>query len=228
MINEELTKQLVEKHKGLTNLIIKKCENIELPKDIPTLNRIALLQALAVKESTYGHNNNPRHEPAYYIGGKYFKVPHVRTLYEKFGKNASCSWGPFQIIFVTAYELGYRGTPKMLESPNLNIQWAIIYINKRIMKFHPTSVEQIFDAYNSGSFKDSFVPKEYINEAMEYYNYFVENPPVIAPPVVETPPVKEEIKIHVSETIIDDIVKEIQDVKKRLNNLEIKLLFLKG
>lgn len=134
----------------------------------------ALLQAIAQVESSYGVNNIPRFEPSYYIDGYYYKVStEVQNYVSKYGKHASCSYSSFQIMFPTACELGYTGTPQDLGKDEIAIQWVIKFINNRILRKKPQGLEDIFDAYNSGNFKDKYIPERYIKKATRWYDHYV-------------------------------------------------------
>src|SRR4051794_28343504 len=57
-----------------------------------------LLWAMSGRESTFGKNLKPRHEPAYDTGGKYA----VASQLAKFGSAYACSYGPLQIMACNA------------------------------------------------------------------------------------------------------------------------------
>ena len=130
------------------------------------------LAALACCESTFGRNNQPRIEKSYLPGGYYWsRALHVRRLYQRFGKAAAASWGPWQILFVTAWELGYRGNPQDLASPEVSLPWVIKYLNDRVLCWGGVTLEELADAYNSGSFMDSYEPKSYIHKFLQAYEH---------------------------------------------------------
>jgi hypothetical protein len=165
----------VNENSELSLIIFEEAHKITISEPFPTLCGISPLQALALKESNYGSNNIPRYETSYGPGGPYYNVTHVQQLYKKYGKDACCSYSSFQIMFITAWELGYQNSPDKLTQDEIAIEFVIKMINQRIMKYGPISLDQIFDAYNSGSFKDKYIPKEYISEAKHYYKYFEGN-----------------------------------------------------
>ena len=129
-----------------------------------------LLAALAAVESSFGLNAVPNHEPAYDEGGGYYRAAHhVRALHKTWGAWAACSYGPWQILFVTAWEMGFRGTPSELWSPSGCIEWVVRAMNARIFDKGATSVEQTADAWNSGSFQDKIWPGGYVKQVMDAY-----------------------------------------------------------
>ena len=60
----------------------------------------------------------------------------------------SDSLGLMQIKYSTARELGFRGTPKQLISPNYNLKYGIKYLAKAQEKFN--NVSHVIQAYNGG------------------------------------------------------------------------------
>ena len=158
--------------KSLTELIEEYANELE---DVSfELDKVALLKTLALIESSYGKNNKPKFESAYYIGGKLYKnSPTLRKQIAVYGRDAACSWSSFQIMYINAYDTGYRGLPKNLRSDEIAIPYIIKFINVRIIRLKPRKIEDIFDAYNSGSFKDSYVPVTYIRKAMSAYKYYL-------------------------------------------------------
>lgn len=130
-----------------------------------------LLMAIASVESSSGTYNIPRYEPAYgYKGYYYRRAQHVRDLWWKYGDHAACSYSSWQIMFPTAYELGFPGKPYELISDAVAVPWIVKFINKRIFDKGATSLREIGDAYNSGSFADQHVPEDYIRKLQQAYS----------------------------------------------------------
>jgi hypothetical protein len=112
------------------------------------LDPARVLAAIAHNESRYGANNVPRHEPAFDAGGRYAD----RAALEKYGREAACSWGPWQVMYVTAKELGYKGAPKELADPEVSLPFAIKLVNERLIERQGAkSLAEIAVGYNSGS-----------------------------------------------------------------------------
>lgn len=167
----------------MKQIIAEQVDHLQLP---PEVNRPRLLAALAMVESNGGRNLQPNFEPSFYKGGYYWN-PHLNYLRAKWGARSdprmrqwskqamACSWGPWQILYVTAEELGYKGPPWALTDPSTCLGWAIKLINKRLASklAGPLTemgvVERIADGYNSGSFRDKFVPHSYIKKILGYY-----------------------------------------------------------
>jgi Transglycosylase SLT domain len=122
----------------------------------------ALLRAIADVESTYGLNSNPRHEPAYCRGGKYFDG----LVTKMYGCAAHCSYGPWQIMFQTALELGFVGAPEELANPETNAVYCVRYLKSRARE--ATSIEQIARCYNGGNITAE-IPQAYIDKLTAAY-----------------------------------------------------------
>lgn len=130
-----------------------------------------LLAALAGVESNFGRNSVPRFEASYYTGGRtYSRSAVIRKLVARYGKGAASSWGPFQIMFPVAWDLGYRGTPEGLGDPTVNIDLAVKYLNKYCLCWVGANLEDVADAYNSGNPWDSVIPQAYIDKFIRYFH----------------------------------------------------------
>lgn len=136
-----------------------------LDKYAPWMDGQVCLQALATIESAYGVYNVPKHEKAYDQGGIYFN----RGLWAKYGSHAACSYSSWQLMYPVAVELGFLGSPAELMIDEKAIYWVIEYIKKRILDKGCLKLQDLADAYNSGSFRDKIVPQEYIGKFMDNY-----------------------------------------------------------
>lgn len=164
-------------------VINRHADDLELPSNV---DNVKLLTAMAMVESDGGRNLQPNFERAFYKGGHYWNT-HLTELRAKWksradpkmrtwsGRAMACSWGPWQILYVTAEELGYWGPPWALTDADVCLTWAIRLINKRLAPKLPARLEElqivskIADGYNSGSFRDRYVPHDYIDKVLKYY-----------------------------------------------------------
>ena len=130
-----------------------------------------LLGAIAHCESSYGiHKFAGRYEPAFGPGGMYFKFnEELKRLYSIYGHFVSMSFGAWQILYVSAQELGFADHPCLLMFDEVCIEWAVKYINIRAIKRGAVTPEQVFDAYNSGNHRDRNIPHAYIAKASKFY-----------------------------------------------------------
>lgn len=146
----------------------------------PALNPGAALKALTWCETTYGQRwAASKHENAYCYGGPYYVGDGpgggvgddtLRELSSVWGCSAHESWGPWQLLFITAYEQGYRDDPVRLRVPEVSVEWVVKILNKRLLdKVTDATPEDVADAWNSGRARDKIVPQAYITEFMEHY-----------------------------------------------------------
>lgn len=144
------------------------------------LDARAVLAAITYPETNWGRRYKAAlFEQAYYRGGKFYK-DHVKTLVQEYESLAACSWGPWQILFVAARETGYQGDPWGLVDPATSCAAVVTLLNKRCFNTwaaapDPALVEpaatiaQVGDMWNSGSWRDRFVPGEYVATITEGY-----------------------------------------------------------
>jgi len=150
-----------------------------------TINKPALLCAIADNESSFGDDCNPRLEASYirgsvrkYLGidptgrhGKWYEA----EPWEAWGILSAMSHGPTQIMGTVLWGLGYKDNPAYLGEDvgvQVAVQYTVAYINARANGAQ--TVEQVADAYNSGSYKDRFVPQAYVNAFKQNYDRWLE------------------------------------------------------
>lgn len=137
------------------------------------VNGAALLMAITGLESSFGQRRLfVKMEPGYAPGGHYYKKSQeVRGLWYTYGCLAASSYGSFQIMFVTARELGFTGHPIDLQKDENCAYWASVLIRRRIMGSQGAStLTQVLDAYNSGNSRDRIVPADYIAKGHRLYS----------------------------------------------------------
>jgi hypothetical protein len=140
------------------------------------VSRKAVLAAICGVETSWGHRMHAGlFEPAYYRGGRYFRAPHVMQAVAQFESLASCSFGPWQMLYIAAIEFGFTGTPCELIEPSTCAPLVVKYLNKRTS--HPTKPTDYADAWNSGTNRDDYIPHGYLDkftvcyqEAVAYYS----------------------------------------------------------
>jgi hypothetical protein len=132
----------------------------------------SILLTIAGLESNFGQQRlYARLEGLYAKGGAYYqKSPEVQRLWSVYGCMAACSYGTFQLMFVTARELGFTGHPVDLQSDPEAAFWAAQLITRRIIKGQGAStLAQVLDGYNSGNSKDANIPLDYVNKGVSLY-----------------------------------------------------------
>lgn len=139
------------------------------------LNPVALMRAICENETSGGARAFATlHEPAYCYGGRYFNSD-LAQLSVPWGCLAHSSFGPWQILFVTAHEHGYSGDPVGLRDPQTSAEYVVKILNRRLFdQVADATPEDAFDAWNSGRARDANVPAKYISEGMDHYVRFIE------------------------------------------------------
>lgn len=159
---------------NLHDFILLAAPMIRLPESI-TVNPPALLLALADVESSGGARSEAaRFEP--------HLVPAIRRAhpeaYARYGHRLAASYGPFQMLGVTALELGMEGPPERLAQPEVALVWALAFLHSRLQRpSHrfigglpsPAQPQAIADAWNSGSAADDSRPLDYIERLSAAY-----------------------------------------------------------
>ena len=142
-----------------------------------TMRHADLLTAIAHAESSFGiHGGRLRTEPAYLPASRlpgtkdgFLFRRHVRDLFGLYGDAACGSWSSWQIMYPTAWELGFRGAPWGLADDAEAIKWVVKFLNVRAFGRGAETVRQVADAYNSGDHRDRFQPTAYMDEVEHYY-----------------------------------------------------------
>lgn len=84
------------------------------------------------------------------------------------GAWSAASYGPWQILYHTAADLGYEGHPCDLLRVDVCQPWVERLLH-RIARRGACTIEQIADAWNSGTHRDAIVPEEYIRSVVAAY-----------------------------------------------------------
>jgi hypothetical protein len=131
-----------------------------------------LLLTLAGMESAFGvQREYVRPEPGYMPGGGYYKKsPELRQEYKRYGVLAGSSFGTWQIMYMTAKELGFNGHPILLQGDDACCDFASKLIANRLIGRHKAkTLRDILDGYNSGNHFDQIVPQSYIDKGFTFY-----------------------------------------------------------
>ncbi len=128
-----------------------------------------LMAAIAWCESSSGQNMTPRYEAAYDIGGAYSENSPQKELLALWGKQAAYTYGPWQMLPCNA-----RGfSPKELFEDNEKCALAFVgFFNRYVAGFRRAStLDQIFQTYNSGHFTDNPAPGvgRYVADGLHFY-----------------------------------------------------------
>jgi hypothetical protein len=131
------------------------------------INGFALLWAIGGVESSFGVRAVPKYEEAFDWGGRYAEP----ELLKEHGSLAACSLGPWQVMFSNVHSVT-KGEVKplhMYEPPTALIV-TCMFMQERVIDKGAKTVEEIADAWNSGTHKDGIVPYEYIRKVKAIYN----------------------------------------------------------
>jgi len=173
----------------IARLIEEHSKNIKAP---PGIDPKALLWAFYRCEKYDKHNHVPRFEKACAPGGYYYeRSPMLQEEYEKWGTWAACSYSNFQILYITARELGYDGPPLALDKDSVALPFVVKLINRIIVRGAATPAE-IADAYNTGIHKDSNIPVKYIKKFLRFYEEYKCTPETKEEPEPSTQPASTE------------------------------------
>lgn len=123
---------------------IQKTPRLQIPS-----GDIKLLWALNRQEASGKATIASRYEPGFYnryIKGRK-KYRHLETRFG--GRAVASSYGPWQIMYLTAYEMGYRGKPEDLSNAATSLPYVLKYVNflRKKLGNDPSAV---ISAYNAG------------------------------------------------------------------------------
>lgn len=131
-----------------------------------------LLHAIKQVESSGGIDKRDRYEARIerLIRNRWNKIsPYLRQAVQQYGfRRMSSSYGPYQIIASTAYEMGYRGIPEDLRNENVSKPYVIKYLNQIIKSNKTSDVEDVISAYNAGIGGVGINPG-YVRKVLKFY-----------------------------------------------------------
>lgn len=172
-----------------------------------------------ISTESSGESTAYRYEPAFYKRYIQDKTAWKDNPYYDDPKRISASYGLMQIMYPTAYTVGFRGEPEDLYDPQQNIEAGAAYIaSKAQVKQHGWDPPKIACAYNAGSVRPTmtnawgmFFHPGHLDRWIPSYNGAIqilgaqEAPDVITPPVTEIePPAPQPPKPSLPET--EDVV----------------------
>lgn len=70
-------------------------------------------------------------------------------LLKRYGYDIFSSRGDWQILFLTAYCIGFRGSPAELDHPETNCRWACVYLTMKIRRHK--YLKNVIASFNNGS-----------------------------------------------------------------------------
>ena len=132
-----------------------------------------LLYSIKQIESSGRVNKRSRYEAGVDrdLRKRFNKLGHnLQNALRKYGfQRVATSYGPYQILASTAYDLGYTGTPENLGNEDLSKQYVMDLVQKIINSSRTERVEDVISAYNAGLGRIGRNP-EYVKKVMNHYN----------------------------------------------------------
>ena len=114
------------------------------------IDPVQLMWAFANKESTHEKPGFfgciPRFEPAYFTGGRYAMNDQMRILLSVFGRDAACSYGPWQVMLVNAP----TWKPSDFDHIDICSEAFVNFLNQRSKKRAPQTLTEFGELYNGG------------------------------------------------------------------------------
>jgi len=147
-----------------------------------------VLKAIAQVESSGGGNNYPRFERSFAPAGLVVIVQ-GRTIqctghnfsqvakdrYTRWGMASACSFGPWQMLYHTAADHGFKGAPWEMWGTQV-VEPLVRAELLRRFKQGADTITKIADAWNSGSFTDVNIPGDYIQKVTAAFKAFGGDP----------------------------------------------------
>jgi hypothetical protein len=138
------------------------------------------LCALMQVESSFGTNNVPRFEHGYSRMGLAFRRSTLlREGYAKWGDLCAMSFGPTQILWIVAHELGFQGHPCELWDAHISLHYTCLLLRKNKAAGADT-LRKLAATYNAGlgaiKGKDHW-PSQYVSKFEAAYDLMVRRYP---------------------------------------------------
>ena len=148
---------------------------------VPGVSCDALLVAIEKVETSGGANNWPRLEPSWIPLGLTFTVQGhyvkgtgasvndiVRGRWAKWGLASAASWGPWQILYHTAADMGFDGAPWELFDPSVSETWVVDRLTN-IAHAGARTVEEFAAGWNTGSYTRAEIVPVYVAAVLAAY-----------------------------------------------------------
>lgn len=136
------------------------------------INVEKLMNAIKHVESSGGVNKASRYEKGVeeQLRKRFDKLgQNVKEAIKNYGyKAVASSYGPWQILASTAYDLGYKGAPADLSNENVSKDIVLKYVQKLINSSRTKDVQDVVSAYNAGLGGIHSNP-DYVKKVMRFY-----------------------------------------------------------
>jgi len=132
-----------------------------------------LLHAIKQVESSGGVDKRDRYEAGVdrQLHNRYNKLnTNTKNAIDAYGfKRVASSYGPYQIMASTAYDLGFNKEPEALRDENLSKQYVQALLNQIINSKRTNNIQDVVSAYNAGLGGVGTNP-DYIQKVLKFYN----------------------------------------------------------
>ena len=193
LLNAKFTTQAKKIWETFRNPILAASEKHHVP--VP-----AIIATISTESS--GNPQAYRYEPAFYTRYIQGKAEWKSNPYYASPKRISASYGLVQIMYTTAYSVGFRGKPEDLYDPQQNLDAGCAYIASAYqIKQHGWDPPKIACAYNAGSVRPTtanawgmYCHLGHLDRWIPGYNGAIEAigaqaiPQIIIPPETEVQP----------------------------------------
>lgn len=140
-------------------------------------------RAIEVVETNSGANSYPRFERAYAPKNQWFTIQGhmvmgtgtawngiVKDRWDRWGMASACSYGPAQLLYHTAADMGLMAHPAILwEQPTQHDYYVNMRLAK-LVKMGADTIEKLADGWNSGNPNDANVPTDYVAKVKAAYD----------------------------------------------------------
>jgi hypothetical protein len=155
--------EICQQHGSLLQPYLSDCTD----PDGKMLDGPKLLWAMSGRESSFGQDMKPRHEPAYDVGGVYWKLSQeVKDGCALYGHDFACSYGPLQVLAVNT-----KGwTPEeMGKDPFAALEAACMFLKNYVLgRKRAHTLAEICQCWNGGHV-GATTTAGYVDEVTKYY-----------------------------------------------------------
>ena len=159
-------------HQHASQNIKHKDTRVDVTNAEISIDRNKLLQAIKQVESSNGIDKKDRYESGVekQLRDRFSKLgKNTQSAIKQYGfKRVATSYGPYQILASTAYDLGYEGTPEGLRDETINKAVVSGLLSTLIGSKKTQKVEDVISAYNAGLGRIG-TNLDYINKVMKLY-----------------------------------------------------------
>lgn len=129
------------------------------------LDGVKIMKAIAMSESTMGFDCGPRYESAYDNHGVYSRNAAQASLLRQFGRDAACSYGPWQMMLVNCG--GYTPTQMNTNLDDCGLAFLSHFNSYVVRGWDASTIQEIGQVWNGGHIFRLTEPSERIKRYCE-------------------------------------------------------------